>query len=84
MAREKDEVLVFAGKKLQDALKPFGRWTIAITKHSDKVKGPEVFPRRWVVVRTITWLSRAADLQAADVHPWRWCSDIRLLRRYSR
>ena len=48
----------YAGQKLKDALKPLGSWMIAIIKRSDKVKGFEVLPRRWVVERTIAWLNR--------------------------
>lgn len=48
----------YAGKKLKAALARMGKWTIQIVKRSDKAKGFEVIPRRWVVERTFAWLSR--------------------------
>jgi transposase len=38
-----------AGSKLKRRLKKIRRWTVEIIKHSDKTKGFEVLPRRWVV-----------------------------------
>ncbi len=46
----------YAGDKLKDALRRFGKWTISIIKRSDAAKGFEVLPRRWVVERTLAWL----------------------------
>jgi transposase len=48
----------YAGDKLKQALRRMGKWTIEIIKRSDKVKGFEVLPRRWVVERTLAWLNR--------------------------
>lgn len=42
----------YAGGKLKRRLKKIGRWTVEIIKRSDKAKGFEVLPRRWVVERT--------------------------------
>ena len=48
----------YAGDKLKRRLKKIGRWTIEIIKRSDKAKGFEVLPRRWVVERTFGWMIR--------------------------
>ena len=50
----------YAGDKLRQALRKIGKskWTIEIIKRSDKAKGFEVLPRRWVVERTLAWLNR--------------------------
>jgi transposase len=52
----------YAGDKLKAALANKGRWTIEIIKRSDKAKGFEVLPRRWVVERTFAWLGRCRRL----------------------
>ena len=36
----------YAGKKLEDALKRIGRWTLEIVKRPDAAQGSEVLPRR--------------------------------------
>ena len=46
----------YAGPKLRGKLEKIGCWTMEIVKRSDKVKGFEVIPRRWVVERTFAWL----------------------------
>jgi hypothetical protein len=48
----------YAGDKLRQALRRVGKWTVEIVKRSDKAKGFEVLPRRWVVERTLAWLNR--------------------------
>lgn len=48
----------YAGEKLKNALTKIGEWTLQIIKRSDKAKGFEVLPRRWVVERTFAWLNR--------------------------
>jgi transposase len=52
----------YAGDKLRGALAELGRWKIEIIKRSDKAKGFEVLPRRWVVERTFAWLGRCRRL----------------------
>ena len=48
----------YAGDKLRSALAKIGTWTLEIIKRSDAAKGFKLLPRRWVVERTIAWLSR--------------------------
>ena len=48
----------YAGEKLRDALAKIGAWTLEIIKRSDRTKGLELLPRRWVVERTFAWLNR--------------------------
>ena len=54
----------YAGDKLKDALRRFGKWTIEIIKRSDAAKGFEALPRRWVVERTFAWLLLAGGVAA--------------------
>jgi transposase len=58
----------YAGQKLKKALASIGCWTIEIVKRSDAAKGFKLWPRRWVVERTIAWLNRnrrlAKDFEA--------------------
>ncbi len=41
----------YAGDKLKKRLQKIGKWTLEIIKRSDKAKGFEILPRRWVVER---------------------------------
>ncbi|AJD50295.1 hypothetical protein TH3_00845 [Thalassospira xiamenensis M-5 = DSM 17429] len=52
----------YAGEKLRAALQGKGDWTVEIIKRSDRAKGFEVLPRRWVVERTFAWLNRCRRL----------------------
>lgn len=52
----------YAGPKLRGALEKIGCWTIEIVKRTDKAKGFEVIPKRWVVERTFAWLGRCRRL----------------------
>jgi transposase len=56
----------YAGPKLKSKLKKLGKWIFKIIKRSDRIKGFELLPRRWVVERTFSWLLRNRRL-AKDV-----------------
>lgn len=49
----------YAGPKLASVL---GRLTIEIVKRQDGAKGFSVLPRRWVVERTLAWVTRCRRL----------------------
>jgi len=72
---------------LKRRLKKIGRWTVEIIKRSDKAKGFEVLPRRWVVERTFAWLGRcrrlAKDVEKsiASAEAWIMIAHIRLITR---
>jgi transposase len=81
----------YAGTKLKDALRRIGKWTVAIVKRSDTAKGFEVLPRRWVVERTLAWISRnrrlAKDFEQtiAFATAWLFIASIQLfIRRIAR
>ena len=77
----------YAGDKLRDALRGIGKWTIEIVKRSDKAKGFELLPRRWVVERTLAWLNRnrrlAKDFEQtiASATAWLFIASIQLFAR---
>jgi transposase len=77
----------YAGDKLRSALVGMGKWTIDIIKRSDRPKGFEVLPRRWVVERTIAWLGRCLRLakdwekSIASSTAWALIASIRMLTR---
>jgi transposase len=77
----------YAGDKLKGRLRKMGRWTIQIIKRSDRAKGFEVLPRRWVVERTFAWLGRcrrlAKDFEKtiASAEAWILVANLRLLTR---
>ena len=62
-----------------------GKWTVQFVKRSDKAKGFVVLPRRWVVERTLAWLSRnrrlAKDFETliATAEAWTLIASIRLM-----
>ena len=76
-----------AGKKVKDALKGHGRWTLEIIKRSDTAKGFEILPRRWVVERTFAWLGRCRRLakdwerSIESSTAWATIASIRMLTR---
>jgi transposase len=77
----------YAGDKLKRQMKKIGRWTVEIIKRSDKAKGFEVLPRRWVVERTFAWLGKcrrlAKDVEKsiASSEAWIMIAHIRLITR---
>lgn len=77
----------YAGDKLRDALARTGCWRIEIIKRSDRAKGFEVLPRRWVVERTFAWLGRcrrlAKDFEATieSATAWVLVAHIRTVTR---
>jgi transposase len=77
----------YAGPKLRGALDRIGAWTLQIVKRSDKAKGFEVIPRRWVVERTFAWLGRCRRLakdwekSTASAEAWINVAHIRLTTR---
>jgi transposase len=77
----------YAGKQLRGRLQPIGQWTIEIVKRSDKAKGFEVVPRRWVVERTFAWLNRnrrlAKDVEATieSSTAWLLMASVQLMAR---
>lgn len=77
----------YAGPKLRRALQKVGRFVLEIVKRSDRAKGFEVLPRRWVVERTFAWLGRCRRLardferSIASAEAWILVAHIRLLTR---
>lgn len=52
----------YQGEKASTALAVAGDWKLSIVKRSDTAKGFVVLPKRWVVERTLSWLSRCRRL----------------------
>jgi transposase len=77
----------YAGDKLREALAKIGKWTIEIIKRSDTAQGFEVLPRRWVVERTLAWLSRnrrlAKDFEQTitSATAWLFAASVQLFMR---
>ena len=77
----------YSGPKLAAALKPLGRWRVEIVKRPANARTFEVLPRRWVVERTLAWLSRnrrlAKDFEAtlATAQTWLFLTSVQLLLR---
>ena len=77
----------YAGPKLSGALQKVGTFTLEIVKRTDKAKGFEVLPRRWVVERTFAWLGRcrrlAKDFERSidSAQAWVFIANIRMLTR---
>lgn len=78
----------YAGDKLRDALQGIGTWTVQIIKRSERAKGFEVLPRRWVVERTLAWLSRnrrlAKDFEQTitSATAWLFIASVQLFARW--
>ena len=80
-----------AGPKLAAALEGKGRWRLKVVKRAPSGQGFKVLPRRWVVERTLAWLSRnrrlAKDFEAtiATARTWLFLGNVQiLLRRLTR
>jgi len=76
----------YTGDKVRRALKRMGEWTIEIIKQSDTAEGFDVLPRRWVVERTLAWLSRCRSPKTSkttitSVVVWVLVTHIRILTR---
>ena len=77
----------YAGPKLKGALQKIGTFTLEIVKRTDKAKGFELLPRRWVVERTFAWLGRCRRLakdwekSITSAEAWIYVAHIRLLTR---
>lgn len=77
----------YAGDKLKKRLQKRGKWKLEIIKRTDKAKGFEILPRRWVVERTFAWLGRcrrlAKDFETsiASAEAWITIAHIRMLTR---
>jgi transposase len=77
----------YGGAKLAAALDRLGRWTVQIVRRSDTATGFEALPRRWVVERTLAWLSRnrrlAKDFEnaVASAEAWLYLASVQLLVR---
>ncbi|WP_260694009.1 IS5 family transposase [Rhizobium leguminosarum] len=75
------------GRKLKKRLQKIRKWTLEIIKRSDKAKGFEILPRRWVVERTFAWLGRCRRLakdfekSVASAEAWITIAHIRMLTR---
>jgi putative transposase len=52
----------YQGDKAAEAVAAVGTWHLLIVKRSDRAKGFVVLPKRWVVERTLAWLSRCRRL----------------------
>ena len=52
---------------VEEVRKHFG-WTLDIVRRSDKVKGFEILPHRWIVERTFGWLGRYRRLARGFEH----------------
>ena len=76
-----------AGDKLRAALTKIGQWTLQIIKRSDRAKGFELLPRRWVVERTFARLGRnrrlAKDFERTieSATAWLYLASIQLMTR---
>ena len=77
----------YAGEKLETALAGQGQWTFEIVKRSDRAKGFQVLPRRWVVERTFAWLGRnrrlAKDFETTitSSQAWLYLASVQLMAR---
>lgn len=52
----------YQGQATAEAIGRVGQWQLSIVKRSDPAKGFVVLPKRWIVERTLAWLSRCRRL----------------------
>lgn len=52
----------YQGSRAAEAAHRSGRWRLRIVKRSDIAKGFVVLPKRWIVERTLSWLTRCRRL----------------------
>jgi putative transposase len=52
----------YQGERVAALLRDAGTWTLDIVKRSDAGKGFHVLPKRWIVERTLAWISRCRRL----------------------
>ena len=77
----------YAGPKLRGALRKVATFRLQVVKRTDKAKGFEVLPRRWVVERTFAWLGGCRRLakdwekSIASAEAWMLIAHIRILSR---
>jgi len=48
----------YQGERMALVVASTGTWTLQVVKRSDRAKGFEVLPKRWIVERTFAWISR--------------------------
>ncbi|WP_139323014.1 transposase, partial [Deinococcus marmoris] len=76
----------YLGKLVTWTLETLG-WTLEIIKRSDRAKGFQVLPRRWVVERSLAWLTRSRRLsrdyegRCHTSASWCYLANIRLMLR---
>jgi transposase len=52
----------YQGQATAAAIGQIGQWQLSIVQRSDPAKGFVVLPKRWIVERTLAWLSRCRRL----------------------
>lgn len=52
----------YQGPATAHAVGQVGQWQLSIVKRSDPARGFVVLPKRWIVERTLAWLSRCRRL----------------------
>ena len=48
----------YQGETMALVVESTGPWTLRVVKRSDRTKGFEVLPKRWIVERTFAWINR--------------------------
>ena len=52
----------YQGPRAADAARRSGRWRLHIVKRAEATRGFVVLPKRWIVERTLSWLTRCRRL----------------------